>query len=296
MFHSLGLTVQEVFGSYGKETLNTILDAYHETLKGEQQLFQIQVGDQYQSYKTMPLPDKNGEIKSFLSVVENITESVVNRNLIEENLNERNVLLQEIHYRVKNNLAVVSGLLSLQSYNINNQNSKFILEKSTNRIMSIAKVHEMLYESKNFNRIPFNRYINELSSIILESMNDDGKTISFETDITIDYISINHGVPLGIIFNELITNSVKYGFNGDIDNRIKIEVSKSEDRFVVVYEDNGIGIENFDTASTKSLGFTLVDSLMHQIEADYEYDTNDKFKLTFNFPVEEMQPAVPELM
>lgn len=278
-----GRTVQSVYVQFGDELLNTILDAYEKTLNGESQVFEIQLEDQYQIYKTMPLPDKNGEIKSFLSVVENITESVVNKNVIQENLHEKNVLLQEIHHRVKNNLAVVSGLLSLQSFNIKDQNSKYILEKSMNRIMSIAKVHEMLYESKNFNRIPFNRYINELSSIILDSMNHDGKSIEFNTDISVASISINHGVPLGIIFNELITNSVKYGFDKNLDNEISIKVDQIEDRFHVVYEDNGSGIDNFSEASKKSLGFTLIESLMHQIEAEYEYDTQSRFKLSFYF-------------
>lgn len=279
-----GLTVREVLEPIRDEPLNTILESYRKTLEGEGQVFQIKLGDQYQTYKTMPLPDKNGEIKSFLSVVENITESVENKHLIEENLNEKNVLLQEIHHRVKNNLAVVSGLLSLQSFKIKDPKSKFILEKSTNRIMSIAKVHEMLYESKNFNRIPFERYINELATIILDSMNYDAKSIQFSTDIAVDFISINHGVPLGIIFNELITNSVKYGFYSNNNNVIKIKVSQNDGRFEVIYEDNGIGIENLEVAISKSLGFTLIESLMNQIEADFEYDTNGKFKLCFSFP------------
>ncbi len=287
-----GKRVKDVYSAYGDEITNTILDAYKETLNGKGQVFQIQLADQYQVYKTMPLPDKNGDIKSFLSVVENITETVEKENLIEENLNEKNVLLQEIHHRVKNNLAVVSGLLTLQSSTIEDQKSKFIFEKSTNRIMSIAKVHEMLYESKNFNRIPFNQYINELSQIILDSMNSDGKTIKFDTDIQVDYISINHGVPLGIIFNELITNSVKYGFNGSLNNTIKIEVSQVDERISVNYKDNGVGIEDFETAASKSLGFTLVESLLHQIDAEFEYNTKNKFELSFSFSADSFE-AIP---
>jgi len=277
-------SVMEVFSPFGDELLNTIMDAYKKTLDGEGQVFEIKLGNQYQMYKTMPLADKNKKVKSFLSVVENITESVESKKLIEDNLNEKNILLQEIHHRVKNNLAVVSGLLTLQSLKISDDKTKFILDKSTNRIMSIAKVHEMLYESKNFNKIPFKRYINELTTIILDSMNNDGKLINFETNILIDYISINHGVPLGIIFNELITNSVKYGFDGNFENKIQITVSQNNDRFEVVYEDNGCGIEDFEFASSKSLGFTLIQSLMQQIEAEFEYDTTNKFKLNFSFP------------
>ncbi len=213
-------------------------------------------------------------------------ELVKSQTLIEENLNEKNVLLQEIHHRVKNNLAVVSGLLSLQSYHVENEQLKMVLEKSMNRILSIAKVHEMLYESKKFNNIPFEEYIQELSEIILSSMNQENKEIKFSTDISVDRLSINHGVPLGIIFNELITNSVKYGFEETQGNQILISVKQVGENIKVVYSDNGVGIHDFESASEKSLGFTLIKSLMQQIEAEYEYETENKFQLSFSFPAE----------
>lgn len=220
-------------------------------------------------------------------------ELIKSKGLIKDNLNEKNVLLQEIHHRVKNNLAVVSGLLELQSYHIEDNRYKMILGKSTNRIMSIAKVHEMLYESKKFNNIPFDTYIRELSEIILSSMNDEGKEITFNTEIEVEELSINHGVPLGIIFNELITNSVKYGFDNESDNVISIIVRSVGDSIQVIYEDSGKGIENFEEASVKSLGFTLIQSLMEQIEAEYKYDTQGKFKLTFQFPCDTNEASFP---
>ena len=158
-----------------------------------------------------------------------------NQEVINESLTEKSVLLQEIHHRVKNNLAVVSGLLSLQSYHISDAKLKLILEENVNRIMSIAKVHQMLYESKNFNNISFNGYINELSQIIISSMNQQDKFIAIDTDITVDKLSINHGVPLGIIFNELITNSVKYGFDSLTNNEIRIVVKQENKAIKVTY-------------------------------------------------------------
>ncbi|HAW82230.1 MAG TPA: hypothetical protein DCX27_22515 [Balneola sp.] len=214
------------------------------------------------------------------------TQLITSQSLIEENLNEKNVLLQEIHHRVKNNLAVVSGLLSLQSYHVKNDQLKMVLNKSMNRILSIAKVHEMLYESTNFNNIPFDIYIKELSEIILSSMNEENKSIDFKTNISVEQLSINQGVPLGIIFNDLITNSVKYGFENQDGNEITIIVRPKAQNIEVIYSDNGIGIEDFEASSRKSLGFTIIKSLMQQIEAEYEYETENKFKLTFKFPVE----------
>jgi two-component sensor histidine kinase len=233
-------------------------------------------------------------VNKFNNRVYNLIQNLENQNnqlhtsqtLIEENLNEKNVLLQEIHHRVKNNLAVVSGLLSLQSYHVENDQLKTVLNKSMNRILSIAKVHEMLYESKKFNNIPFDIYIKELSEIILSSMNEENKSIDFKTNISVDQLSINQGVPLGIIFNELITNSVKYGFEKKTGNEINISVRPKGKKIEVIYSDNGIGIKDFETSSGKSLGFTLIKSLMQQIEAEYEYETKNQFKLIFEFPVE----------
>ncbi len=229
----------------------------------------------------------NDRVYNLIQNLENQnTQLITSQSLIEENLNEKNVLLQEIHHRVKNNLAVVSGLLSLQSYHVKNDQLKMVLNKSMNRILSIAKVHEMLYESTNFNNIPFDIYIKELSEIILSSMNEENKSIDFKTNISVEQLSINQGVPLGIIFNELITNSVKYGFVNQDGNEITIIVRPKAQNIEVVYSDNGIGIEDFEASSRKSLGFTIIKSLMQQIEAEYEYETENKFKLTFEFPIE----------
>lgn len=226
----------------------------------------------------------NDSIERFIKKLEQANTTLQLRdNQLEETLGEKDVLLQEIHHRVKNNLAVVSGLLELQSYNIDDPKSKSVLRKSTNRIMSIAKVHEMLYESKNFTKIPFQRYIDELTAVIFDSMDHEG--IELKTNIDVEYISINHGVPLGIIFNELITNSIKYGFQDSIENKIIIDVQRKEQFINVSYQDNGIGIADFKSASTKSLGFTLIESLLEQLDATFVYDTDQLFKLEFQFPL-----------
>ncbi|MBO6792389.1 MAG: sensor histidine kinase [Balneolaceae bacterium] len=228
----------------------------------------------------------NESVEKFIVKLETANSQLKQRDdQLEESLDEKDVLLQEIHHRVKNNLAVVSGLLELQSYSIDDQKSKYVLRKSTNRIMSIAKVHEMLYESKNFTKIPFQRYIDELTTVIFDSMDQYIDGVSLQTNIDIEYIGINHGVPLGIIFNELITNSIKYGFKNKSDGQITIDVSKDDEHINVCYQDNGIGIEDFETASRKSLGFTLIESLMGQIDATYTFETENKFKLNFYFPI-----------
>ena len=223
-------------------------------------------------------------IQNFINDIQesNLKLQLRDKDLLERN-HEKSILLQEIHHRVKNNLAVVSGLLQLQLFRINDSESRFILQKSTNRIMSIAKVHEMLYESENFDKIQFEQYLRELTTLITDSMDDLSTDVLFEYDIKVDSIDMHLGVPLGIIVNELITNSFKYGFTPSSEKRIKIEIFSDENRIFVEYSDSGVGIENFEIASQKGLGFTLIKSLLEQIEAEYRYETTDFFKLSFNF-------------
>ena len=201
-----------------------------------------------------------------------------------ELLEEKNIMIQEIHHRVKNNLAVVSGLLELQMKNVDNEKLHLTMQKSVNRIMSIAKVHQMLYQSDDFNNIPFKGYIDELSDVILTNMNSEEKNISFISKIDVEHLSVNHGVPLGIVFNELITNSIKYAFPANSDNQIVIIAYTHNGHIKVSYKDNGIGIADFEEASTKSLGFTLIHSLLTQIDAEYKYDIKNGFCLEFSFP------------
>ncbi|MFV1884867.1 MAG: histidine kinase dimerization/phosphoacceptor domain -containing protein [Balneola sp.] len=198
-------------------------------------------------------------------------------------LEEKNVMIQDIHHRVKNNLAVVSGLLELQMLSIEDPELQRTMQKSVNRILSIAKVHEKLYQSEDFNKIPFKEYVDDLTTVILDSMNSERLNIQFESQIEANFLSVNKGVPLGIIFNELITNSIKYGFSADKNNQIKITVAEKEGLVHTTYEDNGVGIENFEEASSKSLGFSIIGSLLAQMKAEYKYDTENGFKLSFSF-------------
>lgn len=281
----LGLSVEEVLLRLGRkdnqeELAHIILDTFNKT----EHEMEVSFGNDFMQIKTAPLLNSKGEVHAIVVVFENITERIEAQHLIEENLEEKEVMLQEIHHRVKNNLAVVSGLLEMQSFHVDDSKLKTILSESINRIISIAKVHQMLYESEKFNSLPFKAYISELSEMIISSMNEEGKSVSVNIDISVINLGINHGVPLGIIFNELITNSVKYGFQQKEGNQINITVTSSDSFIDVIYQDNGIGIEDFEAAKNKSLGFTLIESLLQQIDATHKFETNNQFKLSFSFP------------
>ncbi|MCR9131857.1 MAG: sensor histidine kinase [bacterium] len=204
---------------------------------------------------------------------------------LKQNIEEKKVLLQEIHHRVKNNLAVVSGLLDLQSNLAPDDFSRATLKLSTNRILSISKVHELLYQSDDVSRIHLERYIKELAQIIIDSFNKTGKDISLQLDINIHYLSVNHGVPIGIILNELITNSLKHGFNSpQEDYVIRISAIEEANHFEIVYQDNGSGVDTSNHKKQPGLGKTLIESLLTQIEASFHLETENKYLMSFRFP------------
>lgn len=228
------------------------------------------------------------EISRMVSDLQAITIELKHKNQQNKHLlKEKNIMLQEIHHRVKNNLAVVSGLLELQMQFVDDEKVKSIIKKSVNRIMSIAKVHNMLYLSEDFSKIPFDRYINELADVIISTMNANRENIEFKSAINVKHLSIKQGVPLGIIFNELITNSLKYAFAGVENKRISITMTQSNNQIHVSYEDNGVGMGHIQEVEKGGLGFSIIDSLLDQLQARYQYETQRKFKLTFSFPVNE---------
>ncbi|MCP9291452.1 sensor histidine kinase [Gracilimonas sediminicola] len=206
---------------------------------------------------------------------------------LKQNIEEKNVLLQEIHHRVKNNLAVVSGLLDLQSGLATDEFSRSALKLSTNRILSISKVHELIYQSEDVSRIHLKKYIKELADIIIESFNKAGREIDLRLDINIQYLNVNHGVPVGIILNELITNSLKHGFNEAQEScQIQISAFEEDEHYKLFYQDNGSGFVDHKPEKLTGLGITLVDSLLTQIEAESQLKTDGLYQLSFRFPKE----------
>lgn len=204
---------------------------------------------------------------------------------LKQNIEEKMVLMQEIHHRVKNNLAVVSGLLELQSGLAPDDFSRSALKISTNRILSISKVHELLYQSDDVSRIDFKKYIKELANIIIDSFNKTGFDVELKLDISIKYLNVNHGVPVGIILNELITNSLKHGFK-DARNSYQIIIAASEegDYYKLLYRDNGCGVVESDSDTSTGLGKTLIRSLLTQIEAESQLNTDGMYEMTMKFP------------
>ncbi|MCE3294434.1 MAG: hypothetical protein K0R65_148 [Crocinitomicaceae bacterium] len=188
-------------------------------------------------------------------------------------LKEKEQLLQEVHHRVKNNLQIISSLLNLQSESV--QDAKFLglIRESKNRITSMALIHEMLYATKDLSHINFKEYVEKLYRSIYHTFETSDYKIDFEFIMEKEqHFEMDTMIPLGLIFNEIITNSFKYAFPGH-QGEIKVQVDKKGEDLSIRIWDNGVGIPaDFDHQSSKSLGIQLIHLLAEQIEAGLSVD------------------------
>ena len=183
-------------------------------------------------------------------------------------LEEKEVLIKEIHHRVKNNLAVISGLLEMQSWSLENDEAQKALNESKLRVLAIAKIHENLYQNKNLGKINFENFLNELRNGVVATMQTKSKKIVVELDVKSNLIGLDHAIPCGLIINELLTNSFKHAFNGKEEGKIVVEFKECEDHLSLVVKDNGKGIDEDILQTEKtSLGLTLIESLVVQLDA-----------------------------
>jgi two-component sensor histidine kinase len=191
-------------------------------------------------------------------------------------LHEKEVLLKEVHHRVKNNLNVIISLLSLQSKSFDDPKVIEVFENSKNRIYSIALVHEQLYQSQTFSQINFRDYIRQLVSGLFYSCSDSAAPIQLTFEVDEIYLNIETAIPCGMIINELVTNAIKYAFPDHRSGEIKIILKANNLRkFYLTIQDNGIGFPpEFDWENASSLGLTLVRLLMKQLDGTIELETN----------------------
>ena len=226
---------------------------------------------------------EDGSIKRLVGTILDITETVELQNTIQQSLDEKVVLLSEIHHRVKNNLAIITGLINLQSMESDDERLKSLLEDTALRIKSIANVHELLYNTDNFSDISFSLYIKNLLDSIQHAINDKTGIIDIDIDQELT-VNINQAIPMGLLLNELITNSFKYAFDSNKEkNRIHFSLSFSDGHYHGTYSDSGKGFNKENLNKGSSLGALLIHTLLEQLEAEFKLETEKGFKITFKF-------------
>jgi PAS domain S-box-containing protein len=227
-----------------------------------------------------PLHDNNGNLIGVVHVARDITERKKIEIKIKNSLDEKEVLLREIHHRVKNNLQIIASLLNLQEIN-DNQCADNVLKESMGRVKTMATIHEKLYGSPSLSEINFKEFTEKLVYDILYSY---GKSM-IKTNLIIENINLNidTAMPLGLIINELVTNSVKYAFP-NLNGTITIKLNSSQQDIELIIADNGIGLsKDFNIEDVDSLGLELVKNLVNQLEGNLKVNgTNGtEFKISF---------------
>lgn len=264
------------------------------------------------SFATNLVPEKSKNIFALLSVLFSVylLGGVFGKNLLSAHLNlhktkeelehkihEKETLLKEVHHRVKNNLQTVSSLLSLQSRNVSNKGAKNLLKSSQNRVLSMAMVHEMLYMREDISKIGYRSYVQELAEYLVRSIKGTSSNITLDIDIPEVKLNIDTAIPLGLLINEAVTNSLKYGIVDDSQGYIFIKLRKGEfDEYILNIGDTGVGYsETINHKTTQSLGLKLIHNLARQLRGSIVRDMTLKGTHYF-VKFKEIKPqAIPEM-
>jgi PAS domain S-box-containing protein len=272
----IGKSIEDIIGKRDSELFSP--EIAEKILSSEEQFYKNKEVVNYEVSTVLP----NGSIKTYLStrglihnsknkpiglfgVMRDITAIKEKELQIIRSLKEKETLLRETHHRVKNNLQVVASLLKLQSGYIKDTDSKKYFDDSRGRIGTIAALHEKLYGSQKYTKIELKRYVEQLIEMSSTSLGIDSNRIKIKANIEDVSIDVEYSVPVGLVINEILTNSIKYAFPGKRKGEISINISKNLNELYIEIGDNGVGLsEKLDVANLESLGlqliFTLVES------------------------------------
>jgi len=200
-------------------------------------------------------------------------------------LKERESLLQEIHHRVKNNLQVISSLINMQIRGLKDESSRRALRDCQSRVITMAKIHEMLYQAEDYARVPFAKYAKELTTNILQAAGTSLGNVALQFELDEISLPVEQAIPCGLILNELIANSLKHAFPNGAHGSIRVVLQRAPDSAILLaVSDTGIGISpTFELETSSSLGLQLVMTLVEQIEGrlDIIREPSASFRITF---------------
>ncbi len=205
--------------------------------------------------------DENGKKISHVSFYQDVSDDIKRENQLKNTLKDKEILLTEVHHRVKNNLQIILSLINLNK-NFDT-NPDVILNDTENRIYAMALIHEKIYVSSSLSKINMKEYIESL----VESLCNLYETnIQFHSKIKSIELNMEESIPIGLIINELVTNSIKYAFPNNKKGNLYIEFKKEYQKYTILVEDDGIGLpENFDINSINSMGLMVVENLTLQL-------------------------------
>ncbi|MBT9498240.1 MAG: PAS domain S-box protein [Zoogloea sp.] len=222
-----------------------------------------------------------------LASIVDITERQRAQQKLERALQEKTVLLNEVHHRVKNNLQVVSSLLNLQATHTSDTRLRAILAESQNRVRAMALTHQLLYERKDYSRIDLGEYLERLAQLLLSSYREDSTHISLRRALPAAplFLDLERAIPCGLVVTELVTNAFKHAFPAGRKGEVRIELQALDDELELVVADNGAGLPDaFDLANVTSLGLQLVPLLADQLGGRFTVEGGPGARFSLRFP------------
>lgn len=296
-----GTNVQELIGSKDsdfnpyKDEVESFLAKDREVLDNKEPVFipeeTVFNADKNKSlwYQTIKIPLTIDDELQVLGISTDITARKIAEEQIKNSLKEKELLLQEIHHRVKNNLQIIVSLLKLQSRYIHDKRDLDILNKSRARVETMSLIHEKLYRSNDLSNINLQSYIKDLSNNLLKAYGISQSEVTINIKIDDIQIGIDTAIPCGLIINELVSNSLKHAFRIHQQGIIDIEFSRLDDKFIMNYGDNGIGLTNESDINTgETLGMQLVNTLVKQLDGCLKMDSS-KHGLKYNILLNELK-------
>ena len=258
--------------------------AHGEPYEGE---CRLKIADR--SYKIIafsgtPVRDDSGKVSNWVGIDIDITERKEAEEKIQQSLHEKKLLLKEIDHRVKNNLQVISSLLNLQSKSTNNQQVHNALQKSKDRVQSMALIHEQMYQTPNLVNIDFAEYLKMLTSSLLYSCAAN-ENISLKIKVKDVFLSIEQSTTCGLIVNEVVSNSLRYAFPAGEKGEIEIEIrTEKNGRTIMNIQDNGIGLPtDIDLSNVQSLGLKLIHMFVKQLKGELTIECQEGTRVQITF-------------
>ncbi|TND10648.1 MAG: PAS domain S-box [Bacteroidetes bacterium] len=258
--------------------------------EGQQQYFETSFPDNSgnESWREVylnPIYDEHRRVTEVSCIAHDVTDKKLAEEKLRLSLKEKEVLLKEVHHRVKNNLQVISSILNLQSSYVRDKKTLELLRESQNRIKSMAFIHESLYQTKDFSSINFSEYVENISKNLVHSYSSSETPPELNLDASPRlFLNLDTAIPCGLIINELLSNALKYAFRDGREGKIDVGLKESKGSITISIADNGPGLpEHIDYRNTESLGLQLVVTLVEQINGKIRLDNKKGTKFVIDF-------------
>ena len=239
----------------------------------------------YISMISAPIHDSDGNVSGITIFSQDITKQFEAEREVKESLKQKEFLLKEIHHRVKNNIQQITSMLNLQLGAVEDEKARHMLKDSISRIDTMGLIHETLYKNADLQRISMNEYCRNLTDTIMKLYSHDRLTVKIEHEIDEIFLEMNRAIPVGLIINELFTNSMKYAFGSRPDGLIKLKMSTENGLIHLRVMDNGAGFhQKRGPESSETLGMQLLDIFTEQLGGSISFESHEGLTVDISFP------------